>query len=167
MIPPVATLHLKPEFDVFLFAQIGSDGSGLPLSVVSVLARLGLDPWHEAAHLASLSPNAATQKLVSILGISHNASMSSSDIPSIATRLVALLPRPTATLPLSPRGSPVSAGTAYARFHANWRYLAVYLIVMIATQVLITHFMPTQSDGRLASSPSSAAAQTTTAPSVR
>jgi hypothetical protein len=167
MNPPIATLLLKSEFDAFLFAQIGADGSGLPLSVVSVLARLDLDPWHEAALLASLCPNAATQKLISILGISHDAAISASDIPSIAARLVAILPRSTASLPRSPLGSSVSAGAALARFPANWRSLAVYLIVVIAAQLLMTHFMPTPGNYRLASSSSSAPAQTATAPSVR
>lgn len=167
MTSPLATLRLNPDFDAFLFAQLGADGSGLPLSVVSVLARLDLDPWHEAAHLASLSPNAAARKLASILETSHKAAMSSSDISSIATRLVTMLPQPTTALPPSPPDSPGSAGLSFARFPANWRSLAVYLIVVIATQLLMTHFMPTPGNDRVAPSLSSAPAQTATAPSVR
>jgi len=44
---------LGAEFDDFLFAIIGDDRNGMQLSVVSVLARMDLDPWHEAATLAA------------------------------------------------------------------------------------------------------------------
>jgi len=164
---PAATLRLRPEFDAFLFAQVGDDSSGVPLSVVSVLARLDLDPWQEAAQLASLSPESAAQKLVSILGTLPSPSLRSSDIFLIATRLVAMLPRPAASLPLSPPVLPVSAGTEFARSHANGLFLAVYLLVMIATQLLMTHLLPADTNPRAAPPPSSAPAQISPAPSER
>jgi hypothetical protein len=37
------------EFDNFLYASIGADRNGMPLSVLSALARLDLDPWEEAS----------------------------------------------------------------------------------------------------------------------
>lgn len=164
----VATCRLNPDFDAFLFAQLGADGSGLPLSVVSVLARLDLDPWHEAVHLASLPPNTAARKLASILEAAHTAAMGSSDICSIATRLVAMLPRPATALSPSSADSPGSAGMSSARSTANWRSLAVYLIVVIVTQLLMAHLIPTPRTARLASSSSSISAQTVPAPpSVR
>src|SRR5208283_4791118 len=45
---------LKPEFESFIFASIGEDGNGTPLSVLSGLARLNIDPWLEAAELGRL-----------------------------------------------------------------------------------------------------------------
>jgi hypothetical protein len=36
-----------PELDPFLFAAVGEEVNGIPLSVVSALARLGLDPREE------------------------------------------------------------------------------------------------------------------------
>jgi hypothetical protein len=36
------------EYDDFLFASMGEDRNGLPLSVLSALARLDVDPWEEA-----------------------------------------------------------------------------------------------------------------------
>ena len=40
---------MLPEFDTFLFASVGDEVDGVPLSVLSALSRLGLDPRDEAA----------------------------------------------------------------------------------------------------------------------
>jgi len=45
---------LGTEFDDFLFAPIGEDRNDMPLSVLSALARLDIDPWQEADKLARL-----------------------------------------------------------------------------------------------------------------
>ena len=42
------------EFDKFLGAPIGEGRNGTPLSVLSALARLDVDPWQEAASLARM-----------------------------------------------------------------------------------------------------------------
>jgi len=45
------------EFETFLYAPIGQDNEGMPLSVLSALARRDVDPWqllnssHCSAHL--------------------------------------------------------------------------------------------------------------------
>ena len=76
----------------FLFAPVGTEANGMTLSVVSVFARLGSDPWLEAGRLAKLSKPEATESLARII-----ASMPTSIWPlqaamAIAARLVALLP---------------------------------------------------------------------------
>src|SRR5271156_2665800 len=81
---------LGPEFNDFLFAPIGADRNGGYLSVVSALARLDLDPWAEAAKLAKLPVEIATQKLSSLL---QEVPLARQDPGQIAARLVALLPR--------------------------------------------------------------------------
>jgi hypothetical protein len=52
-----------PEFDAFLFASVGEEVDGVPLSVLSALSRLGLDPRDEAARLAHLTKEAAADQL--------------------------------------------------------------------------------------------------------
>jgi hypothetical protein len=52
---------LRPEFDDFFYAPIGADGVEMPLSVLSALARLDVDPWTEAAELSELPKGAAAQ----------------------------------------------------------------------------------------------------------
>jgi hypothetical protein len=54
---------LRPEFDKFLFATVGDEIDGIPISVVSVLARLGLDPREEAGRLSSLGNREAAEQL--------------------------------------------------------------------------------------------------------
>jgi hypothetical protein len=84
---------LGSEYDDFLFEPIGDDRNGMPFSVVSLLGRMDLDPWEEAASLASLSPNAAAQKLALHLRTLTDQSMLIQDPDGTAIHLIALLPR--------------------------------------------------------------------------
>jgi hypothetical protein len=45
---------LHSDLNGFLFAPIGKEESGVPLSVLSALTRLDLDPWAEGARLTIL-----------------------------------------------------------------------------------------------------------------
>ena len=47
------------EYNAFLFAAVGEEKIGMPLTVLTALTRLGIDPWQEAARLADLSKDAA------------------------------------------------------------------------------------------------------------
>jgi hypothetical protein len=83
-------------FDNFLYAPIGEDKNGMLLSVLSVLARQGLDPWQEAARLAVLPGTTAAHRLASMITASTQL-----DPSPIAARLISLLPRTTgASVPL-------------------------------------------------------------------
>lgn len=44
-----ATSALDSRFDPFLYAAVREGTDGAPLTVLSVLARLDIDPWEEAA----------------------------------------------------------------------------------------------------------------------
>jgi hypothetical protein len=81
------------EFDDFLLAAVGDDHTGMQLSVLSALARLDVDPWEEAAALAGLSNDSATQKLASLLAGLPAGPTARADSRTIAARLIPLLPR--------------------------------------------------------------------------
>ncbi len=81
---------LGPEFDSFLFAPIDEEAIGAPLSVVSALARLDVDPWQEAAELARMPREAANQRLTSLIAALPEARLAPA---AIAKRLIKLLPR--------------------------------------------------------------------------
>jgi hypothetical protein len=49
MTPAASISFFRPEFDDFLYAAIYTDKDGMPLSVLSALARMNVDPWEEAA----------------------------------------------------------------------------------------------------------------------
>ncbi|HEY6924710.1 MAG TPA: hypothetical protein VI653_14650 [Steroidobacteraceae bacterium] len=81
------------EFNDFLFSSIGEDRNGLMLSVASMLARLDLDPWHEAASFAGLPVAAATQKLTSLIAALPDQAFKKFDPAALAAGLITLLPR--------------------------------------------------------------------------
>jgi len=60
MMRATSSARFGSEYDDFLFSSIGEDSNGLMLSVVSMLARLNLAPWHKAASFAELPVEAAT-----------------------------------------------------------------------------------------------------------
>ena len=89
------TPRLGPEFNAFLFSPIGEGRNGMPLSVVSLLARCDLDPWLEAASLAAMPADAAARRLDALIRAFPDQPLTLPDSRTIATRLIALLPRRT------------------------------------------------------------------------
>jgi hypothetical protein len=67
------------------------------LSIVSALARLGVDAWEEAAKLAEVPEEAATERLSALIASLPPEPASDPERRMVAARLVALLPhRPVA-----------------------------------------------------------------------
>lgn len=100
------TKALRTDFNDFLFARIADEASGMHLTLLSVLARSGIDPWAEAADLAGLPRESATQKLIDLLAKVPNGPKPGADAQTAASRLVALLhaaPKPPAPLVGAPR----------------------------------------------------------------
>jgi hypothetical protein len=83
---------LGTEFQPFLYAPIGEEKNGTTLSVLSALARLGLDPWKQANDWSRLPQQAAVQKLAAVIAALPDGSTPRPPPEVIATRLVALLP---------------------------------------------------------------------------
>jgi hypothetical protein len=79
------------EFDKFLHATIGDD-DGMPLTVLSALARLNVDPWEEAAKLTRLTEQCAVARLAALLGALRHGPLLCPDPAGIAAPLIALLP---------------------------------------------------------------------------
>jgi hypothetical protein len=123
----------SPRFDAFLFAPVGEDRNGMLVSVLSALARLGVDPWAEAAALTELPQGAARERLDAML-------VGFGDVPSVApdhgrivARLIALLPPRGATRP-APAGVAAAARSRSSRvLNAMWIGL---LLVMVIGQAM-------------------------------
>jgi hypothetical protein len=82
----------QPEYCDFLYAAVREDGQEAPLSVLSALARLGVDPWDEAAALSKLSIAAANSRLATLLArVPNNHAAAGTSIANVA-RLLQLLP---------------------------------------------------------------------------
>jgi hypothetical protein len=84
---------IQPEFDDFLFATVGEEINGMPLSTISMLTRLGFDPWREAGRLASLAKREATDQLTLIIARLPGTGWLDEQREEIATNLIELLPQ--------------------------------------------------------------------------
>jgi hypothetical protein len=132
------------EFNDFLFAPIGEDRNGMLVSVLSGLARSDVDPWQEAARLAKLPGESATQRLASLIGALPDRAASYPESHAIAARLVALLPRP-----LGFSGVPQGAsGSAWAAMNSRpwWIYVAVMVFVLGSQFLIASHQLSVKSD---------------------
>ena len=79
---------MLPEFDAFLFASVGEELDGMPLSVLSALSRLGLEPRAEAARLAHLTRDAAAEQLATMITRLSDRRWSQSEALRIANGLI-------------------------------------------------------------------------------
>ena len=93
-------MTLRPEYSLghsayndFLFGSLGQDAAGIEVTMLSALSRLGIDPWQEAAHLAALPREAAAEALAATILRLPDWIGRDAEVPKIAGRLVALLPK--------------------------------------------------------------------------
>lgn len=121
------------------------------LSVLSALARADVDPWQEAAKLAGLPREVATERLASIIAALPDGLSGGLEPKSIAARLIALLPQ---------QGSSdiVLRGTLAAAGATTKSSIVVYLIslafVLGFQYIMASHQQPSQADHARVSSSS-------------
>jgi hypothetical protein len=94
---------LRPDLDGFLFAQVGEEIGGVPLSVISGLTRLGLDPWEEAGRLSLLGDHEAAEQLARLIAEMPGESHGLNEARVIAIGLVGLLPKRDASPVFAPQ----------------------------------------------------------------
>jgi hypothetical protein len=82
----------QSEFDRFLLTQL-QETDGVPLTVLSMLARQDLEPIEEALRLSQLPYNEAVNSLALKLWKSDSTQWSPSDASILAAQLIALLPK--------------------------------------------------------------------------
>jgi hypothetical protein len=128
---------LAPDFDDFLFALIGEGGNDLPLSVLSALARLDIDPWQEAAELARVSRETATHRLASLIASLPDGPSAHLDPGRIAARLIALLPKQSSSN-ISERGKLPDVDDV-TKFRAGICMFAVFMVITLAAQWILAN----------------------------
>jgi len=136
-----ASSRLGSEFNKFLYASLGDDNNGVPLTVLSALARMEVDPWEEASNLTTMTSEHAVTQLASLLGALRNAPAASLESIGLARILIALLPRRhNRALPMlkafaraAPTKGPAAVSTALT--------LVTYLLFMLLSQWLIVNLM--------------------------
>jgi hypothetical protein len=124
---------LGSEFDNFLFARIGEDQNGLTLSVVSLLARMNLDPWEQAGILATLPAQAAAKCLSRSLDSLTDPLLRQAIGETTVQRLLALLPR---RMPAAV-SEPLASLSAMVSPQPGARIRVIISIVFIAATIIL------------------------------
>jgi hypothetical protein len=119
---------LDSDLNDFLFAPVGEESNGMSLSVISALTRLDLDPWDEAARLATLPRALAAETLAPMIARLAIGCSPRLDDAAVAHRLIELLPLPGRTA--APGREPASVGPK--------KYLhAIMLLICLALTAAI------------------------------
>jgi len=135
---------LGQEYEPFLYAIVCNEGNGMPLTVVSAIARSGADPWKEAARIAKMPKMAALDALARMIPERTGA-----DGVVIANRLFALLPLGRENKINSIVGAKIGA--------RRWRPLVPVMLVLLLGLALVFAFrMMPHVDAGQHESPSSA-----------
>ncbi|UYV38333.1 hypothetical protein N4R57_04385 [Rhodobacteraceae bacterium D3-12] len=117
-----------PEFDRFLHASVGEDRNGYAVTVLSTLARLGLDPWKETAELVMLGHDAARARLGTLLARFRDVPTLASDHGRVARDLSQLLPQDPTPGALKRTASTVADGRP-GTSGAIWAVLAIIFLL--------------------------------------
>ena len=123
----------RSNLNGFLFADIGVERSGMALSVISALARQGLDPWQEAERLAKEPRTVATDGLARLIATMPASLWPLPDATAIAARLVDLLPRQGARDgDAHPAFLSAPGLTAKGRKGGRWLIVAILTMALLA-----------------------------------
>jgi hypothetical protein len=139
-----------PEMDPFLFASVGEEVDGIPLSVLSALSRLDVDPRCEAARLSHLAKDAAVDQLARMITRLPNRHWTTLEIRRIAARLIELLPQTKSDL-----ADTQPAGSVDRAISPRASHFLVHLALAGAILIGIIAHGYLSSDGREAAQPAS------------
>jgi hypothetical protein len=109
----------------FLFAEVGTEVNGSPLTILSVLARLGRDPWAEAGGWTKLPKATTVDRLADCISRMPLCPQALADARATATRLVQLLPS---------QAQPVRGSVSAARRKSmvpGWIPIAVFFAAIV------------------------------------
>jgi hypothetical protein len=140
----VTTARIDRGFDTFLYASVGEDNNGMPLTVLSALARVDVDPWEEASKLTQLPRESAVTQLASLLG-ALRMPVVGLDPPCIAAALIALLPCPRDRMPPMLKAAFERAAPTKNPALVSYLYTVMTLMIfMLLSQWLMGSFEATR-----------------------
>ena len=117
------------EYNAFLFAAVGEEKVGLPLTVLTALTRLGFDPWREAARLSDLPRETAARAFAVTIAILPEGDWKASESEAIAARLVNWLPARSALAIPSVEATPIGGEKMKSGF-ATWLVRGVLAVAL-------------------------------------
>ncbi|MBC7663614.1 MAG: hypothetical protein H7276_07430 [Caulobacter sp.] len=143
--PPDVFALKNSGLEEFLYADVGVEQNGSPLTILSVLSRLDKDPWAQAAGWAALPTDAAIDGLSQSIAQMPLAPAALAGSHDIAARLVQLLPGKPRPAGLAQKGgaSPATTAPNLSPVTAIWLGLAVWMVLSAllsprATTVAVT-----------------------------
>jgi hypothetical protein len=145
-----AIARLSPDFNDFLFGSISEDKHGMPLSVLSALARMNVDPWQEAAELAALPREAAIQRLTHLIAALPGGTSAHPGPATNVAGLIALLPQ-RAGRATGPRDGMPVLGTKPSA--VPLAYVILMIVILGAQWIAAMHQHPTEVESPQASIP--------------
>ena len=125
--------------NAFLFAEVGNEVNGSPLTILSVLARLGMDPWIEAARLTKMPKAALIDSLANSISQMPLSPQALTDARTTATRLIQLLP--------SQVLSPLKRETISFQKFAIPRWVPYAVVVVALASAIVFEMMPSATTG--------------------
>jgi len=135
----VAKSALGSEFDAFLFAPLGEDRNGVPLSVISLLARMNLDPWQEAGDLAALPAEAAASRLAVSFDSLTDPILRQANSRAMILGLLALLPRASPAVIPAPRATMAAVAAPDFRARIGAAIVIMSAIALLVSQIIAAH----------------------------
>ena len=126
--------HPGVEYTAFLFEPLGDDHNGVPLALASILGRMSLDPWSEAASLAAMPTDAAARKLASFIEAMPNQALPRVESNTLAERLIRLLPKRPDPAPPAPEQLADAHATKRRPLFTYLVWLVVFCVLLIAAR---------------------------------
>jgi hypothetical protein len=164
---PTSVSQFRSEFDAFLYAPVEEHTDGPLLSVISVLARLDIDPWQEAAKLARMSRDKAAWRLAALIETLPGDPAIHMHSKAIATRLIALLPGQIVITLGAPKGALPAGNSANIRFIVALILLnALFMAFSFGSQYFSGNHPPAAASSHVHSSATSKRGPAAVAPRV-
>ena len=160
-------VDLPTDFDTFLRAPIGEGRNGMLLSVLSAFARLGIDPWQEAATLSELPRPTAVERLASLITALPDEPSIQRDSSIHAVRLMALLECSAHPTIVTEKSAPDADLTTVSMTAAAIFLFLMFAISMVASQNVDSTAQPATTNNAHAVPPTKAVAPSTPASTSR
>jgi hypothetical protein len=125
----------------FLFAEVGTELNGSPLTILSILARLGQDPWAEAARWTKLPKAATIDNLARSIAQMPLPPQAIAEARSTASRLITLLPSQVQAPRTEPNAAKVAKPAA-----SKWVLVGIFAAALVLGVTFSLLSSPTHSE---------------------
>jgi len=129
--------------DPFLCAEVGTELNGSNLTILSVLARLGCDPWAEAASWCALPRATTIDRLAQSIAQMPLCPQALLDARATAARLILLLPSQ-AHVPEPDARVQTRVGATLARFRPTLKTALLFFVLAMAA-LTVANLLTSQS----------------------